>query len=106
MSPHARRLRPLIPVLVLALALTACTAEGATWREPQPSPTAPANLTFQGWSDPAGVGQPFGTKVNGLLTFRGNPTRTFYGTGPAIRANPTQLWAFPKNTTMCGTTRI
>jgi len=52
------------------------------------------------------VGRPFGTKVSGLLTFRGNPTRTFYGTGPAIRSNPTERWAFPKDGNMCGETSV
>ena len=69
-------------MLVLAVAVAGCTAENATWREPRQSDSAspaPATPPFQGWSDPAGVGRPYGTKVNGLLTFRGNPTRTFYG---------------------------
>jgi hypothetical protein len=41
------------------------------------------------WSDPAGVGKPYppGT-VKGQITFRGNPTRTFYGTGPVPRTTP------------------
>jgi hypothetical protein len=57
---------------------------------------------FQGWSDPARVGQPYGTKVNGLLTFRGNPTRTFYGTGPAPRTEPSERWRFPQSGSLCG----
>ena len=109
MPPCASRLRPLVLALVLAVAVAGCAAETATWREPQPSPLRLAGTTpppFEGWSDPAGVGQPFGTKVKGLLTFRGNPTRTFYGTGPAVRSNPTELWAFPKDSNMCGPTSI
>ncbi len=108
----AARLRPLVLILVLAMvAVAGCTAENGTWQEPRPSgsatPTpAPTTAPFQGWSDPAGVGRPYGTKVNGLLTFRGNPTRTFYGTGPAVRSNPAQLWAFPKEGPMCGTTSV
>ena len=69
-------------------------------------PTTPTAAPFEGWSDPAGVGRPYGTRVDGLITFRGNPTRTFYGTGPAVRSNPIQLWAFPKDTDMCGTTSV
>ena len=42
--------------------------------------------------DPGTVGQPYGS-VSGLLTFRGNPTRTFYGTGPAPQS-PEVLWRF------------
>jgi outer membrane protein assembly factor BamB len=66
---------------------------------PSTQPTPPA---FVGWSNPAGVGQPYGDKVHGLITFRGNPTRTFYGTGPIPRAKPTELWRFPTDHDMCG----
>jgi outer membrane protein assembly factor BamB len=96
----------LVVVLVLMLAGAACTAaKSRTWPAPSggasPRPSSGA-APFQGWSDPARVGQPYGTTVNGLITFRGNPTRTFYGTGPSVRSNPIQLWAFPKNANMCG----
>jgi outer membrane protein assembly factor BamB len=43
--------------------------------------------------DPASFGQPWGS-VPGLLTFRGNPTRSWYGTGPAPR-RPGVRWSFP-----------
>jgi hypothetical protein len=103
--------RPLVLIVSLMLAVAGCTAPDATWNEARPSgsTTTPAPTTpppFQGWSDPAGVGQPYGSKPDGLLTFRGNPTRTFYGTGPAVRANPTQRWSFPKDGPMCGTTKV
>jgi outer membrane protein assembly factor BamB len=39
-------------------------------------------------------GTPWGDAVSGVLTFRGNPTRTFYGTGP-VPAGPTIGWRFP-----------
>jgi len=56
------------------------------------------------WSDPANVGMsyPPGT-VSGLLTFRGNPSRTFYGTGPVPTTTPTQAWRYPKTGGLCGT---
>ncbi len=34
------------------------------------------------------------TRVEGVLTFRGNPTRNFYGVGP-IPSNPKILWRYP-----------
>ena len=37
---------------------------------------------YDGWVDPASSGGPWGDTVTGLLTFRGNPTRTYYGEGP------------------------
>jgi len=61
--------------------------------------TQPAK--YAGFSDPAGVGKPYGTKVSGLLTFRGNPTRSYFGTGPALRTKPTQLWRFPQSGSLC-----
>lgn len=45
--------------------------------------------TIPGWT----VGQPWGSTV-GLTMFRGNPTRTWYGTGP-ISSQPEQLWRYP-----------
>jgi outer membrane protein assembly factor BamB len=57
---------------------------------------------YDGWSDPRGVGQPYGDTVEGLLTFRGNPTRSFYGTGPVPRTTPAQLWRFPASGGLCG----
>lgn len=46
------------------------------------------------------VGQPWGTTV-GLTMFRGNPTRTFYGTGP-VDEEPSVLWTYP-DSAMCST---
>ena len=40
------------------------------------------------------VGRPWGT-TPGLTMFRGNPTRTFYGTGP-ISDNPSVQWTYPE----------
>ena len=60
--------------------------------------TRPANQA--GSRDPntvpgSTVGKPWGTTV-GLTMFRGNPTRTFYGTGP-ISASPQVLFRYPDN---------
>jgi outer membrane protein assembly factor BamB len=52
------------------------------------------------FADAAQVAQPWGTAVRGLLTFRGNPTRSFYGTGP-IPTSVGVLWRYP-NRPMCG----
>jgi hypothetical protein len=56
---------------------------------------------FDGWVNPASVGQPYGDTVDGLITFRGNPTRTYYGKGP-VPKNPQVLWTFPESGGMCG----
>jgi outer membrane protein assembly factor BamB len=44
-------------------------------------------------------GMPWGDTVAGLLTFRGNPTRTWYGAGP-LPAMPSVQWRFPERA-MC-----
>jgi outer membrane protein assembly factor BamB len=66
-----------------------------------PSPTAPASTApavaapYEGWVDPASVGRPYyGATVPGVLTFRGNPTRTYYGHGPVPGA-PHAVWQYP-----------
>ncbi len=48
---------------------------------------------FDGWSDPAQVGEPYSATVPGVLTFRGNPTRTYYGSGP-VPSDPVVDWKF------------
>jgi outer membrane protein assembly factor BamB len=50
------------------------------------------------------VGEPWGSTV-GLTMFRGNPTRTFYGTGP-LPENPSVLWSYPPDGTMCGSSSV
>ena len=45
-----------------------------------------------------GTGTPYGS---GLVMFRGNPTRNFYGTGP-ISDSPAELWRYP-GSGMCST---
>ncbi len=49
------------------------------------------------------MGKPYGDTVEGLLTFRGNPTRTYYGQGPVPRVTPVEAWRYPKGGSMCGT---
>ena len=63
---------------------------------PAPTPTP----TFTGWVNPNTVGQNVGT-TNGLLTFRGNPTRTFYGEGPVPREQPQAQWRFGTGKELC-----
>ena len=59
--------------------------------------------------DPASFSRPYlpteagAQSVNGVLTFRGNPTRSFYGTGPMPRTAPRVLWQYPgSGNPMCG----
>lgn len=50
--------------------------------------------------DPSSVGRPWGTTVSGILTFKGNPTRTYNGSGP-VPESPRVLWTYPDQR-MCG----
>jgi len=64
----------------------------------EPTTDPPA---FDGWSDPRLAGEPYpGADVEGVLTFRGNPTRSFYGVGP-VPAEPAIDFRFPEEGGMC-----
>jgi outer membrane protein assembly factor BamB len=97
-----------LAVGVLIAAACGSTDEGARSHDSVAAPTttaAPPSTTttappFDGWVDPASSGQPWGDEVQGLLTFRGNPTRTYYGQGPVPTA-PQVLWSYPDGA-MCG----
>ena len=58
------------------------------------STTLPSAIPLHPWVDARSVGQPWGNEVTGLLTFRGNPTNTYYGTGP-IPETPKIVWRYP-----------
>ncbi len=57
---------------------------------------------YDGWVNPASSQEPWATKTVGYLTFRGNPTRSWYGQGP-VPDNPQVLWTYGgPNGNMCG----
>jgi outer membrane protein assembly factor BamB len=86
---------------VAAAESASSTAAAAT--DP-PTTAAPATTTLPLRTDvlvdPASFGRPWGNTVSGLLTFRGNPTRSYHGTGP-LSATPAVQWSFPESA-MCG----
>ena len=41
----------------------------------------------------------------GQITFRGNPTRSYYGLGP-VPKNPKVLWRYPESGGMCGSSPV
>lgn len=53
------------------------------------------------WHSADSVLKPYGDAVKGILTFRGNPTRTYYGTGPLPLQTPQVRWAYPEQGSMC-----
>jgi outer membrane protein assembly factor BamB len=74
--------------------------DGTSSTEPtSTTTTTPTTTTVSGpplheWVDGRSVGAPWG-EVEGLLMFRGNPTNTWYGTGP-IPETPEILWRYPE----------
>jgi hypothetical protein len=51
---------------------------------------------YDGLADPAGFMKPYpNATIEGLLTFRGNPSRSYYGAGPVPRTAPEVLHRFP-----------
>lgn len=65
---------------------TVPTSTTSTTLPPQPTGLVTADSLFRPW----------GT-VDGLTMFRGNPTRTFFGTGPVPTETPEQLWRYPSS---------
>jgi hypothetical protein len=60
-----------------------------------PETTTTTKPPYTGWVDPVSAFQPYYEATTiGLLTFRGNPTRTYYGQGP-IPAAPHTVWQYP-----------
>lgn len=60
---------------------------------PSPADSGAAQLPANSaWVDPQSAGQPWG---GGLLTFRGSPTRSWYGTGPLPTQQPSIKWVYP-----------
>ncbi|MDP8958547.1 MAG: PQQ-binding-like beta-propeller repeat protein [Actinomycetota bacterium] len=76
------------------------TASSTTTRPSTTTTTSPPLARFV---DRRTVGEPWGT-VPGLLQFRGNPSRTWYGMGPP-RGAPRLLWRYPESP-MCGPSTV
>jgi hypothetical protein len=53
------------------------------------------------WVDPQSFGRPYSNTVDGVITFRGNPTRSYYGSS-SVPDDPSILWRYPANASMCG----
>ncbi len=81
-----------------ATSTTGTTIISTTVIEPSTSTTTEGTIPdtpLHAWVDRRTVGEPWGSAVEGLLTFRGNPTNTYYGTGP-IPITPEIHWKYPE----------
>ncbi|HEX9257948.1 MAG TPA: PQQ-binding-like beta-propeller repeat protein [Acidimicrobiales bacterium] len=95
---------------VAASSTSTAAAEGATTAVPSttlpavvgvaPGTTAPLDPPSAGWVDPRSFAKPWAGKTVGLLTFKGNPTRSWQGLGP-LPAKPKVQWRFPATGSMC-----
>lgn len=93
--PGNERPSDLAAETTLASPVTA-TSEVPTTTTTQPTTTTESTLpAFDGWVQPLSSGLAWSElgAVEGLLTFRGNPTRSYYGRGP-VPTNPSVLWTF------------
>jgi outer membrane protein assembly factor BamB len=61
--------------------------------------------TSDAWVDPQSSGEPWSTSLVGQLTFRGNPTRSYYGLGP-VPKKPKVLWRYPESGGMCSSSPV
>lgn len=77
--------------------VTAATAASTTTTTTEP-------LRASGVVPGSTFGEPWGSTV-GLTMFRGNPTRSFYGTGPLPSGPPEVLWRYPESP-MCGSSVV
>ncbi len=84
-----------IALAVFVTVLLMSTGERPTLVRPVTGTEASVNPLFL---DPSESGKPWQTPglipVEGVLTFRGNPTRSYYGEGP-VPVIPETLWRFP-----------
>lgn len=81
----------------------ATSPDGSTVPEVASGLAAPGE--YAGWVDPASSGEPWSSDVVGQLTFRGNPTRSYYGVGPVPTA-PEIQWLTPPEGGLCGSSPV
>ena len=123
-SDIARR-RQLTVVVIAVLSLTGIIAVGSTWfggsgdtgaagdetatqgtpgtegpTEPDDASQVVVDRVDDKLVNPASAGHMWSEEVPGLLTFRGNPTRTYHGRGPVPQA-PKVAWYYPREGGMC-----
>lgn len=73
--------------------------------EPEDLTQVPAERLEGQLVNPASSGRMWSAEVPGVLTFRGNPTRTYYGRGPVPSA-PKVAWFTPADGGMCSSSSV
>ncbi len=85
-------------------AATSTTTTSTSSTTSSTTTTTTTEPPYDGWVDPESSGEPWGDTVQGLLTFRGNPTRSYYGEGP-VPTEPEIRWQFPDDP-MCSNSSV
>jgi outer membrane protein assembly factor BamB len=93
-----RRRRAVAAVAVVAVLGAGASAASALWStlvsDGSAGPTPAGGADSPGHAEPEAEEPPSGFAIPGLLTFRGSPSRSYYGEGPVPR-NPEVLWSHP-----------
>ncbi len=100
-SDPSRRRRRATPAPPPTVATRVGSETATTGKGLAPTPTK----AYDGWVDPKSSGKPWSSKLVGQLTFRGNPTRSYYGLGP-VPKDPKVLWRYPESGGMCGSSPV
>lgn len=97
---------PTTPTATEVTTIPPTTVSTTTTTLPPPSTTTEPTLPTRNPGEvPAWtVGMPWGTTA-GLTMFRGNPTRSWYGTGPLPSVAPEVLWRYPDRA-MCASSSV
>ena len=112
--------RPRIPFVLAAAIFVVAVGAVVTWRlelwpapsqdaaaAPPPSVTIPSPTAAPTTSAPptptaAPSPEPANTAFDGITTFRGNQTRTYYGSG-TLPMHPRVIWRYPAEGSLCST---
>ncbi|GIU98459.1 MAG: hypothetical protein KatS3mg014_0075 [Actinomycetota bacterium] len=78
----------------------ASTSPGPS-RSPSPTAHPSASTSPSPGPSPEPSPLPINTAFEGITTFRGNATRTYYGEGPVPRRAPEILWRYPPSGGLC-----
>jgi outer membrane protein assembly factor BamB len=93
-----------VAVLVAASAAAGAYRLGLFERDEGPSaksaPRRPSRADRPDRPQPIPTAEPINTEIQGLTTFRGNATRSYYGEGP-VPKDPEILWRYPESGGMC-----
>ena len=94
----AQALIPIAIAIITGLSVSSVNFPNSTLRLGQ-KPTNKSNDTY--FANPQDAFKPYGAIREGILTFRGNPTRNYYGNDQIPANVPKIRWVYPEKGTMC-----